>query len=179
MFGPIAQSPIAALVPLDPTTRVLEGVLEPPQVVFTGSSFDLLYILTPRPPVSLKEARRAALTDNGWVSVVQVAEYKIPASLAAPERIVSTRYILSRLTAASVTGAESTLAVRVIDMLAGDTFTLFRTLTVPATGFLDLPLQSAVVGPQQIVQVRLLTGPEVHVTANYVNSTRESFTVLP
>jgi hypothetical protein len=179
MLGPIAQSPIAALVPLDPTTRVLSGVLQAPPADMTGAAFALEYILTPRPPVSLKESRRASANGGGWTTLLHVAEYSIPETRATPARIVSARYILSRVIATTTDGTPATLSVRVVDLIGLQTRTIFPSLTVPAVGYLDLPLKSAVVGPQEVLQVRALTGTEIHVSASYVAATREDFRVIP
>jgi hypothetical protein len=134
----------------------------------------LQYVLTPRPPVALKEARRASTDDtlaSGWTTILQVAEYENPATQA----VTSVRYVLSRVTLTTATGSATTVAVRVVDALAEVEHDLFPEITVPATGFLDLPVKSAVLSAQEVLQVKALGAVEVHVNASYVKATREEF----
>jgi len=138
----------------------------------------LQYVLTPRPPVALKEARRASTDDtlaSGWTNIVQVAEYENPTTQA----VTSARYILSRVTLTTATGNATTVAVRVVDAVAEVEHDLFPEIAVPATGFLDLPVKSAVLNRQEVLQVKALGVDEVHVNASYVNATRETFEVIP
>ena len=182
MFAPLAHSPLSDITPPGAVTQTGAGVLIAPLPEMAGGTLSMSFILTRRPPVALKEARRVS-TDNvtaaGWTTVLQVAEYRIPATLAAPVRTVSTRYVLSRLVAASPAGVAASLAVRVINLRDESTRIVFPELDVPATGFLDIPLQSSVIDAQEVLQVKSLSGGEIHVTASYVNVTREQFTVVP
>jgi hypothetical protein len=138
------------------------------------------YITTPRPPVSLKEARRAATAGAGdWVDVVQAGEYLVPQPGGQPDKVVSTRYSLSRVIAASATGSTAAVALRVTNAETSLSRVLFPELPVPASGFLDLPLQSAVLDAQEVLQIASVSGGTAHVSVSFVAATREQFTVLP
>jgi hypothetical protein len=182
MFGPIALGPIAAVAPPGSVTVAGSGLITAPGAVVSGGTLALKFIVTPRPPVSLKDVSRASTDDvsaAGWATVLQVAEYLVPQRGSLPPLTVSACYIVSRIVATSVTGAALDIAVRVINLQTSEVRMIFPRITVPATGFLDLPLKSAVLSGQEVLQVSALNGAEAHVTASYVNSTREQFEVLP
>jgi hypothetical protein len=138
------------------------------------------FITTPRPPVTLKEARRATTdTDPGeWVDVFQVVEYTVPQQGAAPDVTVSARAILSRVIVTSADGNPVNISLRVSDETNATVHVLLPEVTVPGTGFLDLPLGSAVLGAQEVLQVKATGAGEAHLSASFVNSTREQFTVV-
>jgi hypothetical protein len=138
------------------------------------------YLITPRPPVSLKEARRAATAGAGdWVDVVQVSEYLVPQPGGQPDKVVSASYNLSRIVAASASGGTAAVSLRVTNAETTLSRVLFPELTVPASGFLDIPLQSAVLGAQEVLQIASVSGGPAHVSVSFVAATREQFTVLP
>lgn len=157
-----------------------DGALVAPLPVIDGTDTPPVFIVTPRPPTSVKESSFVAAGDavgTSWVPVFQVAEY-IPSPGSTDVR--SARIVLSRMTAASVDGGTAVdIAVRVINARGGGLRLLLPSIQVPATGFLDLPLRSAIMDAQDVLQVRSLTSDEVHVTASYINVTREQFEVIP
>ena len=182
MFGPVAHTALADPRPAGSVDASGGGVLTAPAAEVSGGSLTFEFFLTPRPPVGLKESRRAGTADPqsaGWTSILQVAEYLIPQPGSRPPQLVSARSILSRVTACSVDSVPADISFRVTDLRNQTVRILFPSVEVPATGFLDLPLQSAVLGAQEVFQVRSLDGHPVHVTVSYVKATRERFTVLP
>jgi hypothetical protein len=178
MFGPIALNPIAAVAPPGAVTVVGSGLIAAPAAAVSGGVLALQFIVTPRPPVALKEASRVSTADvssAGWATVLQVAEYLVPQTGTAGPLTVTARTILSRITAASVDGTPVDIALRVIDLRTKTVRLLFPELTVPAVGFLTIPLDSAVISAQEVLQVSALNGAEAHVIASYVKATREEF----
>ena len=179
MFGPIAHAALTDIRPPGAADRTGAGTLVAPPARVEGGTFSLAFTLTPRPPVSVKEARRVSTEDAvaGWATVLQVAEYLVPNNGAAPT-LRTTRYVLSRLVATAADGVETSVSLRIVNLQMGKSSTMFPDVTVPATGFLDLPLQSATLDAQDVLQMRVLNGGEVHVSASYVNVTREQFDVI-
>ena len=177
MFGPVGHDALASITPPGSMSRTGSGTLVAPAALITTDPYEELFVLTPRPPVALHEVDRATAT-GGWASIAQVREYTVPATATESERTISARYVLGRLTAASPTGVEGLLTLRVIDVPTKTVRTLIPQIVVPASGYVDLPLQSAVLGAQEVLQVLALTSADIHVTASYVNSTVEPYDVL-
>lgn len=181
MFAPVGHSGFADPRPPGSVGATGDGALLAPVATLSGGTLGLEYVITPRPPVSLKEVERAVAdrpTDAGWVTLLHVREYLIPATRISPQTVVSTRYNISRLTAASPTGVATAISLRVVSIISGDVRLILPSIDVPDTGFVDLPLQSAIVSAQEVLQVSVLTNVEVHVTASYVNATVEDYDVI-
>jgi hypothetical protein len=182
VFGPIAHNPIAAVAPPGSVTVAGSGLITAPAAVVSGGTLALKFIVTPRPPVSIKGARRVSTDDvtaAGWATLLQVAEYLVPQRTGQPPLTVTTRYIISRIFATSVTGVAAEIALRVINLRTDEVKTIFPVLEIPAVGFLDVPLQSAILNGQEVLQVAALNGAEAHVIASFINATQEQFKVLP
>jgi hypothetical protein len=155
--------------------------LTAPAAVLQGAAFAPLFVTTRRPPVSLKEVARIT-TDNpdtgDWTNVLHVPEYIVPAIPGTPQQTIPTAYIISRATAVAVDGDPAEIEFRVVDLRGARVVTLLQSISVAETGFTDLPLTEGIFGAQEILQVRSLTGDEVHVSLSYVNRTQETYDVV-
>jgi hypothetical protein len=178
MFAPIGTIPHADVRPAGWTARSGAAVLVAPAAVLFGTVLEISYILTPSPPISLKE-RDFTRADGavGWVSVFQVVDYEIPASAGSPARIAPARHILTRITAVGI-GGSATIAVRALNAQTREISVILPAVIISATDFTELPLQQAVFGSQDVLQVQVLTG-EVSLVVSYVKATQERFEVIP
>jgi hypothetical protein len=180
-LGPIALNPIADNTPVGSVTVTASFTLTAPAAALTGAAFAPLFIFTPRPPVSLKESTRVTTDspDTGdWTNVLQVPEYIVPAIPGTPQRIVPTAYIISRATAVAVEGDPAEIEFRIVDLRNERVVPFFANLPIAEIGFTDLPLTDGILAAQEILQVRSLTGDEVHVSLSYVNRTQEVYDVV-
>ena len=65
-----------------------------------------------------------------------------------------------------------------IDLIGERVVPLLSAMPVTDTDFTDLPFTGGMFSAQEILQVRSLTGDEVHVTVSYVNRTEEVYDVV-
>jgi hypothetical protein len=180
-LGPISLGPVAANQPPGAVSVEATAEIIAPAATLSGASFAPRFIVTDRPPVSLKEAARAS-TDSvfvgDWATVVQVPQYLIPATPDRGQRLVDTAVIVSRATAVAVDGSPAEIGFRVVDLPETKIIALVPSFAVAETEFTDLPIADGILGPQQVLQVRSVTGGEVHVTLSYVSRTQEEFDVV-
>lgn len=179
--GPIAFSPIADNRPLGAVSVTASFTLTAPAAALVGEAFGPRFIVTTRPPISLKEASRVTTDepDTGdWANVIQAPEYIVPAIPGTPQRVVPSAYVVSRATAVALDGQPADIELRVVDLRNERIVTIMSSFTVSDTGFTDLPITDGIFGAQEILQVRSLTGDEVHVILSYVNRTQEVFDVV-
>lgn len=181
MFGPLGYAAIAEIRPPGAADAAGAGNLIAPPATLEGGSLSLAFVLTPRPPVSLKEARRVStdMSVAGWTTILQVKEYLIIRPGVTTPELRTARYVLSRLTAASPEGTVVPVTLRALNLNTNTVRSVIPSLNVPATGFLDFPLQSAIMDAQDVLQIQSSGNDAVHVTASYVNITREPFEVIP
>lgn len=180
-LGPIALNPIADNTPVGAVSVTASFTLTAPAARLTGSAFSVLFITTPRPPVSLKEVARANTdqpSTGEWANILQVPEYIVPATPGTPQRVVPSAFIVSRATAVAMDGQPAEIAMRIVDLRNSRVVTLLPEVAVTNIGFTDIPIDDGILGAQEILQVRSLTGDEVHVTVSYVNRTQEVYDVV-
>lgn len=180
-LGPLALNPVAANTPVGSVTVTASFTLTAPAATLVGFSFAPLFIVAPRPPVSLKEATRVTTEnpDSGdWTNILHVPDYIVPAIPGTPQSVVPTAYIVSRATAVAVDGDPAEIEFRVVDLRGERVVRLLESITIAETGFTELPLTEGIFGSQEILQVRSLTGDEVHVSISYVNRTQEVYDVV-
>jgi hypothetical protein len=180
-LGPISLGPVAANQPPGAISVTATAEIVAPAATLTGEIFAPRFIVTDRPPVSLKAAARAstdAVTVGDWATVFQVPQYLIPATPDRGQRLVDTSYILSRATAVAVDGDPEEIGFRVVDLADSRIVALVPSMPVAETEFTDLPIADGILGPQQVLQVRSVSGGEVHVTIAFVSRTQEEFDVV-
>ena len=180
-LGPIALGPIASNTPVGSVTVTASFTLTAPAAQLSGSAFSTLFITTPRPPVSLKQVARANTdqpSTGDWANILQVPDYIVPAIPGTAQRIVPTAFVVSRATAVALDGQPAEIAMRIVDLRGERVVTLLPDLPVTNIGFTDIPIEDGILGAQEILQVKSLTGDEVHVTVSYVNRTQEVYDVV-
>jgi hypothetical protein len=180
-LGPIAFSPIASNAPVGAVTVTASFTLIAPAAQLSGSDFSILFITTPRPPISLKQVARANTDQPSigeWANILQVPDYIVSAIPGTAQRIVPTAFIVSRATAVALDGQPAAIALRIVDLRGERVVDLLPSLTVTEIGFTDIPIDDGILGAQEILQVKSLTGDEVHVTVSYVNRTQEVYDVV-
>jgi hypothetical protein len=179
--GPITANAIAVNTPIGAVSVSASFTLTAPAAVLTGAAFAPLFLVTPRPPVSTKEATRTSTDDidtGDWATILQVPQYIIPPIPGTPGRVVSATYVVSRATAVAVDGSPAEVEFRVVDLIGERVVPLLSAMPVDETDFTDLPFTGGMFGAQELLQVRSLTGDEVHVTVSYVNRTEEVYDVV-
>lgn len=142
------------------------------------------FVVTPRPPTSLKDVSRnnsLDLNQGGWTTVATSFKWQIPPSSNQPGELVDAVFLLSNVQAASRDG-EAQIEIRVVDAandpLGIRDFMVFPSITVPASGFLRVPVDGMNLKEFEVLQVRSLNGESVDVSVSYVMSSAEQFEVL-
>jgi hypothetical protein len=135
--------------------------------------------VSPRPPLNIFEASRAAVANTQWVTLAEVPQYYIPAVGPTPARTVNTVAIMTGLTITNNHDSTIRVSARIVDQDQTTFYPILNQAIVPPNDFLSISFERQVMMTWEKLQVSVPSNTTANNRATahftYIINQREEF----
>ena len=134
--------------------------------------------VSPRPPLNIFEASRAAVANTQWVTLAEVPQYYVPAIGPTPARTINTVAIMTGLTLTNNHDSTIRVSARIVGQ-EGELYPILNEAVVPPNDFLSISFERQIMMTWEKLQVSVPsnTTADNRATAHftYIINQREEF----